>query len=64
MPDHGGDSREPGCSLGDYDSGTGRTFEMGYMLSLATVPEPSTYAAVGGLVMLGAALLRRRLTSR
>lgn len=41
-----------------YDSVTDRTYEMGYMVSLKAVPEPSTYAMIGGWMILGASFRR------
>lgn len=43
-----------------YDSETGMTHDMGFMLSLSNVPEPSASGALAGLVALGAVTLRRR----
>jgi MYXO-CTERM domain-containing protein len=43
-----------------YDSETGMTHEMGFMLSLSNVPEPSASGALAGLMALGAVALRRR----
>ncbi len=43
-----------------YDSVTGMTHDMGFLLSLSTVPEPSTAASLAGLVAFGAGVARRR----
>lgn len=43
-----------------YDFETDSTHDMGFMLSLAAVPEPSATAALAGLAALGAVALRRR----
>lgn len=43
-----------------YDSLTGQTHDMAFLLSLSTVPEPAAATALAGLAALAAVTLRRR----
>lgn len=46
-----------------YDLGTDSTHDMGFLLSLAIIPEPSATVALAGFAVLGLAVFRRRRRS-
>ncbi|MET0261457.1 MAG: PEP-CTERM sorting domain-containing protein, partial [Rariglobus sp.] len=60
----GGTNAVSNLTITGLDSGFTGSLGTDGLLTVSAIPEPSTYAALAGVIMLGSAALRRRRITR